>query len=122
MAVTATPSGNAPGRGGYGRPLFVRGNQRFGCVPYFIDLDNSYPTGGYDITAIFNEFKLETNAANIMLIVQSRMGYVFDVDYTNKKLLAYRQSAATSALTEVANAVNLSAITQIRCLAFGPLG
>ena len=122
MAAAITFAGGAPGRGGYGRPLFVRGNQRMGMVPFFIDLDNSYPTGGYDITTVFNEFKLETNAANIMILVQSRAGYVFDVDYTNKKLLAYRQTAATSALVEVSNGVNLSGVTQIRCMAFGPLG
>lgn len=92
-----------------------------GAVLFFVDLDNSYPTGGYDITTIFNEFAQETNAANIMIFAQSRLGYVFDVDYTNKKLLAYRQSAATSALTEVANAVNLSTVTQIRVMAVGPL-
>lgn len=43
-------------------------------------------------------------------------GYVFNYDLANKKMLAYRQSAATSALTE-ANGVDLHTIT-VRCVVF----
>lgn len=122
MAIGINYAGNAPGRGGYGRPLFARGNDRRGVVFGTFDLDTSYPTGGYDISALFSEFKLEANAANLHLMVMPRAGYQFDVDYTNKKLLAYQQSAATSALTQVPNATNLSAVTGVRYAAFAPLG
>ena len=51
-----------------------------------------------------------------MLDVQSKGGYVFDTDYTNKKLKVFRQTdpaavgGADVALVEVANGTDLSAV------------
>lgn len=119
MAITIShQAGTAPGRSGR-RQLWIRGQSRQNVILGEFALDSSYPTGGYDISALFSEFNAESSNTNIVILVGSRAGYVFDVDFTNKKLLAYRQTAATGALAEVANAVNLSAVTRVPFVAFG---
>ena len=100
-----------------------------------VDFDSSYPTGGESLTP--SQLGLETVA---FLIAESKSGYTFEYDYTNKKLKAftstaahthtentsatYVQNATTSssaaaAASEVANATDLSAVTNVRVLAFG---
>lgn len=111
----------APGGSGAHIPR-VRG-RRQGMLIAQVALDNSYPTGGYDISAVFAEFKLE-GSGNLGLAIFPASGvggYVYAVDYTNKKLKVFRQTAATSALIEVANAVDLSAITRVDLLCWGVL-
>lgn len=82
---------------------------------YSLACDNSYPTGGYTLAA--SSLGLG-NAANTdpELIVQvegGTQGYQAYYDYTNQKLIFY-----TSAGTQTANATDLSALTDVRVLAF----
>lgn len=67
--------------------------------------DASYPTNGYPVDAPgdLGYRKLAPSGAT--------GGYQWSWDKTNQKVIAYRQSAATGALTETAAAVDLSAVT-----------
>lgn len=82
-----------------------------------IDLDNSYPTGGYSIDPSGVESIEFLNPC-------PRAGYVFSWSTSAQKLLVYRQKdpaasgGADIALPEVANGADLSAVTGIRFTAF----
>lgn len=54
----------------------------------------------------------------VAIVPLSHGGYVWDYDPGTDKLKVYQQSAATSALTEVPNNANLSAVT-FRALVIG---
>ena len=75
-----------------------------------ITLDNSYPTGGYAITAAavglssIDYVLTDVGARN----TAGTFAYPVSWDYTNGKLQAFRQTAATNGLAEVANGVDLS--------------
>lgn len=114
------------------------------CEELTVDFDSSYPTNG--------ESGLTPAAlgmdAFFMVLASPTSGYVFEWDYTNNLLLAYRiQVAANStvadgnnslikdtgavigvagtgtafgqALSQVANTTNLSTLTGVRVIAFG---
>jgi hypothetical protein len=70
-----------------------------------ITMDASYATGGEAIDAPgdigYHDLAISGNAA----------GYLATWDRTNQKLLAYQQSAATSALTQVPSTTDLSAVS-----------
>lgn len=68
-----------------------------------LTLDSSYPTGGEAIDA-------PGDAGFHHLLVAPAGGYVGYWDKANQKIIAYQQSAATSALTQVPNATDLSAV------------
>lgn len=79
-----------------------------------ITFDSSYTTGGMSLTARnLGMFKVENLRAD------PQSGYVFAYDATNKKVLAYRTKDPANAggadivMQEVANAVNLSAISTV---------
>jgi hypothetical protein len=82
---------------------------------------SSYASGG-DTLDFGTSFGLignrgsSTTAEPTAIFVQPSAGYVPEYDAANKKIKVYRQSAATSALTE-ATGVNLSAVT-FNCLIF----
>lgn len=82
-----------------------------------LDFDTSYPTGGESISDIFNNFvKLS------VLLIAPQSGYVFETDYTNKKvkvMYANYPAAAAGALIEVPNGTNLSALTSVKYVAVG---
>lgn len=87
-----------------------------------VTFDSSYPTGGESLVA--SDFKLPTQASIIYLNATSVGGYVFSYDFTNKKLLAYRQKdpaaagGADIALPEVADTTSLSTVvTRVLVLA-----
>lgn len=69
-----------------------------------IAMDNSYVTGGEPIDAPGDL------GYHDLAISGATGGYQGSWDKTNQKLLAYQQSAATSALTQVPNATDLSAV------------
>ena len=73
-----------------------------------VTMSNSYAAGGdaCDLTASGG---ILGRAQPVAVWVQPNSGYIGVYDITNKKMLVYRQSAATSALTE-ATGVNLSAV------------
>lgn len=79
-------------------------------------LDSSYPTGGenMDLSSKFAALKL--------VLFENDAGYVFQYDYTNKKVIAYYydyDAGADGAAIQVANATDLSALTDVRFIAFG---
>lgn len=70
-----------------------------------IALDSSYPTGGevFDAPGDLGYHDL--------VITGTTAGYALTWDKANQKLMAWQQSAATSALTQVPNATDLSAVS-----------
>jgi hypothetical protein len=80
-----------------------------------LNFDSSYPTGG-------EAFPMAAVGALYLaaLIVLPKNGYVFEWDgsRTAPKILAYQQSAATSALTQVPNATSLAAVTAVEFVAY----
>lgn len=75
---------------------------------------DTYATGGFSLTptsiglsVILGVIPLKTS------------GYMIQYDTANQKLMLFRQSAATSALTEVANAVDVSGASPLQFLAVG---
>jgi hypothetical protein len=72
----------------------------FGTIAF----DSSYPTGGEAVDA-------PGDNGYHHLLVGAAGGYVGYWDRSNQKLIAYQQSAATSALTQVPNTTDLSAVT-----------
>lgn len=83
-----------------------------------VDFDSSYPTGGESLTASDLGFQ---HASDIKLVLASPDGgYIFQYDYTNKKLLAYYadyDAVADGALIQVPNTTDLSGVTDVRLLA-----
>jgi hypothetical protein len=80
-----------------------------------INFDSSYPTGGeaFPMAAI--------GALSLAaLIVLPKNGYQFawDGNRTAPKVIAYQQSAATGALTQVPNTTDLSAVTAVQFVAY----
>jgi hypothetical protein len=82
-----------------------------------VTMSSSYASGG-DACDFQNALGLLNRANPVFVIVAPSAGYVAEWDSVNKKMLVYRQSAATSALTEPTG-VNLSAVT-FKCLVFHP--
>jgi len=111
MALTITLSGDWQGNSDNQR--YVQGQLAF---------DSSYPTGGESLTAANIGLRVIEH-----INVQPRSGFVFDYDYTNSLLLAYRTGAATvtagatpaAALAEVSNTTDLSTLTGVRFRAVG---
>jgi hypothetical protein len=86
-----------------------------------VKCSNSYSSGG-DTVDFGTSFGLIGNRGSSVtaeptaIFVQPSAGYVPEYDAANKKMKVYRQSAATSALTE-ATGVDLSSVT-FNCLLF----
>jgi hypothetical protein len=80
-----------------------------------INLDASYPTGGYPITLI------QIGLSQILYAdFQARAGYVFEWDYTNLKLKAFTSNGASpAALLEVPNTTSLATVTAVRGVFYG---
>ena len=73
--------------------------------------DDSYPTGGEAVSLGFTPD---------IVLIESVAGYIFKWDYTNAKILAYYadyDAVADGVLIQVANATNLSALTDVRMIA-----
>lgn len=72
--------------------------------------DNSYPTGGYAF-----DLAAKAGVKNVDFVgVENAAGYDVVYDRANKKLMFY-----VSGGTQVSNAVDLSALTDIRLLVMG---
>lgn len=78
----------------------------------------TYATGGFNLSRATLGFA-STADPEFDVDARSAGGYVFSYDHTNSKLLAYRQTAATSALIEVPNTTDLSSVTGVRVKATG---
>lgn len=91
-------------------------NKAQGYVIIDVAMSSSYATNGD--TLDFST-KSPPGMAPTRVMAFPSAGYVPEYDLTNKKMKVYQQSAATSALTEVPNTTNLSAVT-FQCLVFYP--
>jgi hypothetical protein len=91
----------------------VMGNQRVRV--FSLTLDNSYPTGGYAISTD----QLDLPNGIVRYLNASVPGYSANWNYSTGKLQLFRQTAATSALIEVANAVDVSAVAGSKIFVFG---
>jgi len=75
-------------------------------------MSSSYATGGDSLPAVPGDARFEMG-------VFTADGYLLTYDAVNRKLKAFRQTAATGALVEVPNATNLSTVVA-DFLAIGP--
>lgn len=73
-------------------------------------LDNSYPTGGYAVTAA----QLSLITIDQILVSGDQKGYTFGYVPATGKLIGY-----STAATEIVNTTDLSAITGIHLIAIG---
>lgn len=120
--ATITYDAETPGRGAT-RPVFIQGSRPMKVVTGTYAFDSSYPTGGEDISDIFNQFgKTSRAAVNIQFdqpLTGAQTGKFIKVDYTTRKVLLYTNA---SPAVEVANASDQSAITGLRFVAIGYFG
>lgn len=110
MALVFTnDAGTGPGLGGT-RPVFAKsGGRALQVASGTFAFDNSYPTGGEATTAFSSMF---TSLAGVFLAPTS--GYTFEYDYTNNKVLAYKDSKRLTAAVDPASlATDAVANTQI---------
>src|SRR5947207_14904817 len=120
---TKEQAAGTPGKGAM-KPALWNASRQVKVVTGSFDLDNSYPTGGYDISSLWAARSAGGVFANgpWTILVGNRLGYVLEVDYTTKKLKVYwfnYPGGAAAAAAEVTNATDLSTLTGVRFLAFG---
>jgi hypothetical protein len=124
LAGDAKYSTKVPGHAGQGREVrgiggSIRGLTTAGKRPVVLtgtfDFDSSYPTGGEDITALWDAFP--GGVLSGALFTQPNVAAVrtVSVDTGNKKLLGYTDGL----VTQVTNGTNLSAVTGLRWVAWG---
>lgn len=85
-----------------------------------VAFDSSYPTGGEALTAA--DLGFEDAAANLIVHVPMKSGYMFEYDGTNAKIKAYygdNNNASDGPLIEVPNTTDLSALTDVLVIAYG---
>lgn len=122
MAVSVTYHSDAPGRGGSG-PLFVGGSRPSKVVVGQLTFDSSYPTGGEDISEIFNLFNNPAGTSRLEgLLIEDPTGSAGTgkkvvIDYTAKKALLYTNASPP---VEVANASDQTGAANLRFFAWGP--
>lgn len=86
--------------------------------------DASYPTNGESfVDSASNKIAAFLPKGQVKLVLfEQKAGYVFEYDYTNDKVKAYYadyNAAADGALIEVPNTTDLSALTDVRWIAWG---
>lgn len=119
--ATITYDQDAPGRGGSG-PIFGSGTRTTKILTGKFSFDNSYPTGGEDISDIFSYFNGATGVSRLdgiwmeQPLTGAQTGKFLKIDYTNKKALLYTNA---SPAVEVAGSSDQSAITNLRFIAWG---
>ena len=113
MPLTMTTAG-----GNYGAlftpKIIAKGDIKF--IPGKISFDNSYPSDG-EAMDLSDHLK---SVEGVMF--ESKAGYVFEYDYTNKKVKVYYadyDAVADGALIEVPNETDLAALEDVRFLAWG---
>jgi hypothetical protein len=107
------------GHGRSGPPLFSARGRAQKVVTGKLNFDNSYPTGGEDVSDIWELF---ANDALEGLLVEDPLlsagtGKRTLVDYTNKKVKLLDNAVA---IAEVANASDQSGAANLRFIAWGP--
>jgi hypothetical protein len=78
--------------------------------------DSSYPTGGEDISDVFNQFKECLLIWFEQPLTGAQTGKFIKTDYTNKKAQLFTNA---SPAVEVTNASDQSAIVNLRFIAIG---
>lgn len=119
MALTVAHDAEAPGKGGV-RPPLMFGPRPVAFWTGTIAFDSSYATGGESLD--FTSAGLDMFRTVLGVLVETKSGYLFEYDYTNKKVKAYRfdyDAVADGAAIEVANTTDLSAVTGVRVFAWG---
>lgn len=114
MAITYDAAG--PGEAAV-RPALAQSPRVMKFVTGRFNFGASYPAGGVDITGIFNQF-----AELLGIAWETKAGYVFETDYTNRRVRAFHfnyPAATAGAAVEVPNATNLSSVTGVRFVAWG---
>jgi hypothetical protein len=111
----------SPGHGRSGPPVFGSSGRAEKIVTGSITFDSSYPSGGEDISDIFDLFRSTVGVTIIVdqsaVMVSAGTGKRTRVDYTNKKLMLYDNAVASA---EVANASDQSGAAGLRFIARGP--
>jgi hypothetical protein len=113
--ATLTRVAAAPGAGGK-RPVLNLGPGVLVVAEYTFAFDNSYPTGGEDISGIWADFK------EVLAVLVDKPPYVaatgknIIVDKTAKKLMLYDNAAAPA---QVANASDQSLVVGVGLIAIG---
>lgn len=80
-----------------------------------VDFDASYPTGG----EVLGKDALGVRGKVIDVMIMPRLGYIFEYDKANDKIKVFVETdTIATALTEVANAVDLSALLQVKVTIF----
>jgi hypothetical protein len=85
---------------------------------YNVSLDSSYPTGG----EVIAPGDVGLTRIDECLPATGTLGYQFEWDQTNKKLIVYQgdnTNAAAAPGIQVPNTTNLAALVNILCLFFG---
>ena len=113
--ATITFDAEGPGKAAK-RPVLTQSGRVMKIVTGVYAFDNSYPTGGEDISAIFSEFQQVLGMLVEQPITGAQTGKFVKVDYTNKKLQLFTNA---SPAVEVANASDQSAITALRFIVWG---
>lgn len=113
MAVTITDQAEAPGKAG--KSIARIGGATAGLVRvYQVDFDTSYPTGGENISEIWNDF---SSVLGIFVqpadttVADNRM---FIPDLVNKKLIML-----TAITTQASDTSDQSAVTKVQLLVVG---
>jgi hypothetical protein len=115
VGLTTNPPGGGHGR--TGPPLFSSsGGRALKVVTGTIAFDASYPTGGEDISDIFDNFKTLLRIWVDQPLTGAQTGKFLKVDKTTKKALLYTNA---SPAVEVTNASDQSAITGVDFVAVG---
>ena len=119
--ATITYDSDAPGRGGSG-PVFAGGSRPTKIVTGQFSFDNSYPTGGEDISDIFAQFNDGNGTARLDgLLMENPMlsagtGKRVKIDYSAKKALLYDNAVSTA---QVAGSSDQSGAANLRFIAWG---
>jgi hypothetical protein len=120
--ATITYDAEGPGKGASGRPVFAQSPRPIKVVTGTYAFDSSYPTGGEDISDIFNQFANLSSTSGLLGLLfdqpltGAQTGKFLKVDYTNKKVQLFTNA---SPAVEVTNASDQSAITGLRFVAWG---
>lgn len=120
--ATVTLDGVGPGRASR-RPVVAQAARTLKFVTGTFAFDSSYPTGGEDITEIFDCFKellgIQFSDEGAPITANAKIVNSFPVDYAGKKVLAFGDDTTTGVPAEVAATTNLSTLTGVRFVAWG---
>jgi hypothetical protein len=98
MAATITQQGASIGKGRLS-PLHLRGGARATKMAvYQVTMDNAYPSGGEDISAIWTDFGEVLGIFVTSTTIATADADNFIVDLTNKKLIALDGAAEAGAV------------------------